>query len=304
MDINTYDAIRQKAERISKEKSVLNYFFSLCEGGELRYEGKQGKEYFFAHPHQRTGSIAVRDSKNKWYDHSQGVGGDIIYAIRHFEQKSFAEAVNAIDTAIHNYKPPIKPNTASKALGLDVLHESEQIKHLALIKYIHSRGLEPQHLSGIAKEVHWAKGGRKFFGLGFSNDNGGYSIRSGIFKFNIGPNTVSTIQIGNKPTGIKIFEGGFDLASYRKIDPSASYHAIVLNGLANLTHQYMEGIRNSASKLDYPVELYLDNDRAGDAKTVQAKEVIKMSEDKRGLYRSFQDLNDYLVSGATRKLGR
>jgi hypothetical protein len=169
-------------------------------------------------------------------------------------------------------------------MELDILHESEQIRHPALIKYIHSRGLEPQHFSDIAKEIHWAKGERSFFGLGVLNDNGGYSIRSGIFKFNIGPNTVSTIQIGNKPAGIKIFEGGFDLASYRKIDPSASYHAIVLNGLANLTHQYRKGISDRASKLDYPVGLYLDNDRAGDAKTVQAKEVIKVSEDKRGLY--------------------
>src|SRR5690554_3865358 len=304
METNSYQEIRKKAERISEEKSVLSYFFSLCEGGALRYEGKQGKEHFFAHPHQRTGSIAVRDSKNKWYDHSQGVGGDIIYAIRHFEQKSFAEAVNTIDKATHNYKPPMVPKIASKTMALGVLHESEQIRHPALIKYIHSRGLEPQHLSDIAKEIHWAKGGRKFFGIGFPNDNGSYSIRSGIFKFNIGPNNVSTFQIGNRPAEIKIFEGGFDLASYRKIDPSASFHAIVLNGLANLTNQYMEDIRNRASKLDFPVELYLDNDRAGDTKTAQAKQVIKMSEDKRGLYRNFQDLNDYLVSGTTRKLGR
>jgi hypothetical protein len=304
METNNYQEIRKKAEIFSKEKSVLSYFFSLCEGGALRYEGKQGKEHFFAHPHQRTGSIAVRDSKNKWYDHSQGVGGDIIYAIRHFEHKSFVEVVNAIDTATHSYKPPTEPKTASRTLELHVLHKSGQITHPVLIKYIHSRGLEPQHLSDIAKEIHWAKGGRKFFGLGFSNDNGGYSIRSGIFKFNIGPNTVSTIQIGNNPAGIKIFEGGFDLASYRKIDPSASYHAIVLNGLANLTHQYMEDISECAAELDYPVELYLDNDMAGDTKTAQAKEVIKMSEDKRGLYRNFQDLNDYLVSGQSRKIGR
>ena len=168
-------------------------------------------------------------------------------------------------------------------MELDILHESEQIRHPALIKYIHSRGLEPQHLSGIAKETHWAKGERSFFGIGVLNDNGGLSIRSGIFKFNIGPNTVSTIQVGNKPAGIKIFKGGFDLASYRKIDPSASYHAIVLNGLANLTHQDMKGISDRTSKLDYPVGLYLDNDRAWDTKTAQAKEVIKVSEDKRGL---------------------
>src|SRR5690606_35668076 len=253
MDINAYDDIRKKAERISKEKSVLSYFFSLCEGGELRYEGKQGKAHFFAHPHQRTGSMAGRDSKTKWYADSQGEGGENIYAIRHLQKKSFGQTVNAIDTATRNDRPPMEPKTASKTIELDVLHESEQITHPALIKYIHSRGLEPQHLSGIAKEVHWAKGERNFFGIGFSNHNGGYSIRSGIFKFNIGPNNVSTYQIGNRPAGIKIFEGGFDLASYTKIDPSASYHAIVLNGLANLTHQYIEDISERAAGLDFLV---------------------------------------------------
>src|SRR5690606_23235997 len=112
METNNYQEIRKKAEIFSEEKSVLSYFFSLFEGGELRYEGKQGKEHFFAHPHQRTGSIAVRDIKNKWYDHSQGVGGDIIYAITHFEQKSFVEAVNAVDTATHIISLPwsLKPH--------------------------------------------------------------------------------------------------------------------------------------------------------------------------------------------------
>src|SRR5690606_1680466 len=143
---------------------------------------------------QRTGSIAVRDSKNKWYDHSQGVGGDIIYAIRHFEQKSFVEAVNAIDTVTHNYKPPVEPKTASKTIEFDILHESEQITHPALIKYIRSRGLEPRHLFGMAKEIHWARDGRNFFGIGFTNDRGGYAIRSVIFKFNIGTNHVTNIQ--------------------------------------------------------------------------------------------------------------
>src|SRR5690554_6123848 len=266
METNSYQDIRKKAEIFSKEKSVLSYFFSLCEGGELRYEGKQGKEYFFAHPHQRTGSIAVSDSKNKWYDHSQGVGGDIIYAIRHFEQKSFVEAVNAIDMATHNYKPSMEPKTASKTIELDVLHESENIRHPALINYIRSRGLETHCLSGIAKEIHWLKEGRKFFGIGFINDRGGYAVRSKFFKFNMGTNHISNVQIGEEPTGIKIFEGGFDLASYRKLHPSDSYHAIVLNGLANLTDRYMEDIRNRASKVDYPVELYLDNDMAGDKK--------------------------------------
>src|SRR5690606_10519943 len=151
METNSYHDIRKKAERISEEKSVLNYFYSLCERGDLRFEGKQGKEYFFAHPHQQTGSIAVSDSKNKWYDHSQGVGGDIIYAIRHFEQKSFTEAIDAVEKSINSYKPPVKHKTASKTIDFNILHESEHITHPALLKYIRSRGLDSQDLSGMAK---------------------------------------------------------------------------------------------------------------------------------------------------------
>ncbi len=304
MEPNSYQDIRKKAERISEEKSVLNYFFSLCERGDLRYEGKQGKEYFFAHPHQRTGSIAVSDTKNKWYDHSQGVGGDILYAIMHFEQKSFIEVMEAVDKSIHTYKPPVEIKTASKAVEFNILHESEQLVHPALIRYIRSRGLEPQHLSGMAKEIQWAKGGKKFFGIGFTNDRGGYAVRSGIFKFNIGTNHVTNIQIGTDPLGIKIFEGAFDLASFKKLNPSASYHSIVLNGLANLTTPYMKEINCRALKHKLAVDLYLDDDRAGDEKTALAKQCIKNAEDRRGLYRNFQDLNDYLVSGQIKTLGR
>src|SRR5690606_36034993 len=107
-----------------------------------------------------------------------------------------------------------------------------------------------------------------------------------------------------EPLGIKIFEGAIDLASFRKLHPSASYHAIVLNGLANLTNQYMEEINGRAAELNFPVELYLDNDRAGDEKTTLAKQHIKNAEDRRDIYRNFQDLNDYLVLDSPRKLGR
>jgi len=165
METNSYQDIRKKAERISEEKSVLSYFYSLCEKGDLRYEGKQGKEYFFAHTHQRTGSIAVSDRKNKWYDHSQGVGGDIIYAVRHFERKSFIEAIDALDKSVQTCTPSIAPKTTSKPIPFENIQDLDEIIHPALIKYIHSRGLEPQHFSGIAKEIHWTKGERKFFGI-------------------------------------------------------------------------------------------------------------------------------------------
>src|SRR5690606_8954738 len=104
MEKKSYWDFRKKAEELREEKAILDYFFLLCESGDLRYGGRQGKEHYFAHPHQRTGSIAVNDNKNKWYDHSQRVGGDIISAVSHFGKKSFVEAIGVLDTSLHAYQ--------------------------------------------------------------------------------------------------------------------------------------------------------------------------------------------------------
>src|SRR5690554_2311476 len=174
MDPDNYNDLRLKADRISREKSVLNYFYSLCDKGMLRCEGKKGKEYFFGYDDQRTGSIAVSDGKNKWFDHSRGVGGDVIKAVNFFEGKGFIEAVEQLDQSVH---PEWHPKSRNRSAGEDafkILKASDEINHPALVSYIHSRGLEPQHFLRIAKEVHWLKDDRKFFGLGFVNDGDGY----------------------------------------------------------------------------------------------------------------------------------
>lgn len=304
MDPDNYNNLRLKADRISREKSVLNYFYSLCDKGMLRFEGKMGKEYFFGYPDQRTGSIAVSDGKNKWFDHSRGVGGDVIKAVNFFEGKGFMEAVEQLDLAVHPEWHPKSNNRPTREDAFKIIKASADINHPALVSYIHSRGLEPQYFSGIAKEVHWLKDDRKFFGLGFINDGDGYAIRSRMFKFNIGSNRVTHVQIGNSPLGIKIFEGGFDLASFRKLFPSSRFKAIVLNGLGNFTPLLMEEINFDSMGSNTKVELYLDNDPAGDEKTATAMENIKWATDGRRLYTGFQDLNDFLVSGQDRKLGR
>src|SRR5690554_5344318 len=114
MDPNKYNELRLQAEKISSEKSVLNYFYSLCDKGMLRFEGKQGKEYFFGYHDQRTGSIAVSELKNKWFDHSKGVGGDVIMAVKNFEDKGFIEAVEHLDQAVHPEWHPVARHRPTK----------------------------------------------------------------------------------------------------------------------------------------------------------------------------------------------
>ena len=50
-----YSRVKQEAERIKRDFPIVDYFQSLVSSGFLKYEGIQGKEYFFGFLTQRTG---------------------------------------------------------------------------------------------------------------------------------------------------------------------------------------------------------------------------------------------------------
>lgn len=296
---------RAKAEKVKELQPVLNYFFELQQRGAVRFDGKKGKEYFFGYHHQRTGSIAVSDNKNLWFDHAEGVGGDVIAAVQQFEGKTYVESIERL-LNLPTVARPVKEERDNQRNGtkLEIVKELDRIAHPALVQYINSRGLEPNHLLYMAKEIHWEKEDKHFFGIGFKNDRGGYAVRSALFKLNMGPGGISNILVGAKPTDIKIFEGGFDLASFKRLYPKASYHAVLLNSVVHLTEDLMNKISLRAARLNMQVGLYLDNDHAGNTKTSIALSQIEDAYDGRTLYKESKDLNDCLLSGQCRGIGR
>lgn len=252
-----YSRVKQEAERIKRDFPIVDYFQSLVSSGFLKYEGIQGKEYFFGFLTQRTGSIAVDANANLWYDHSAGRGGDIIEAVQVFEDKSFTESIQRLSDSPPEriILPKKKPVTAPKIM----IESVKEISHIALVNYIRERGLEPDEISQFAKEVHWRKKGKCYFAVGFPNETGGWVLRSSIFKGNILGGGVS-IQILVKVKRIKIFEGWFDFLSYLKLSRATDFKAIILNSTANLSLRLMLDILNESEKVD----LYLDNDATGD----------------------------------------
>jgi hypothetical protein len=132
VNIMNYSEVKQAAAKIKKEFPVLDYFHSLVRSGFLKYEGIHGKEYFFGFLEQRTGSIAVDDKANVWYDHAAGKGGDIIAAAQEFENKSFFESVESLSGSVpeREFVPRQKLEITQKI----VVEKVSEISHDALIQ--------------------------------------------------------------------------------------------------------------------------------------------------------------------------
>lgn len=264
-----YNKVKSEAERIKRDFPIINYFHGLVKSGFLKYEGIQGKEHFFGFLSQRTGSIAVNDRGNVWYDHSSGMGGDVIEAAQVFENLTFFQSIHRLSgSAPKGIISTIKRTQAAPKIEVESI---KKISHPALINYIKSRGLEPDEVATFAKEIHWKNKGKSYFAVGFPIESGGWVLRSSIFKGNILGGGIS-IQVLGKPEKIKIFEGWFDFQSYLKISRATDFKAIVLNSTANLTFRLMLDILKESKNVD----LYLDNDSTGENYTISFIKIAQL----------------------------
>lgn len=299
--MDNYSKLKAEATRIKLEVPLLDYFFKLERLDKLRYDRQVGKEEFFAFEHQKTGSIAINPRSNEWYDHSNGVGGDIIKACQIFENKSFVEAIKSLsnntDILIDKSR---NTDTYNHTYKIDAIHD--KITHPALISYLNERGLNAKALEGVAKQIHWGKDEKKYFGIGLENINGGFAVRSSVFKGNVNGTGASFKTIGDNPTSVKIFEGLMDFGSYRTLQPQESFIAVILNSTANLTNRVVNKIRDYVHGLPEEdkgvslVHLYLDNDEGGHIATKKLLDGVERVEDRSYFYTEMglNDVNDFL----------
>lgn len=87
---------------------------------------------------------------------------------------------------------------------------------------------------------------------------------------------------------ICVFEGFVDFLSYASLNKDFEVTCIILNSLANIPK-----LENHLKENDQ-VELYLDNDLAGDKASDYLCQTYD-AKDMRSLYPNYKDLNDYLM---------
>jgi hypothetical protein len=264
---------------------------------------KNGKDLFYISPirHENKPSFKVNTEMNVWYDFGTGKGGNVVDLVCYLNNCNVKTALSILDnSAIEKRKDIFSFSSANNSLQkapvvtqVDVIDVTiGNIMTKALLQYLQERKIPLRIASEYCKEIHYTRHKRKYYGIAFKNDTGGYEIRNKYAKMNLFGKDITTIKPDKKNAIGNVYEGFFDFLSCLtiNIDKIAENH-VILNSTA-----LIDRIISSAEVKNYDtLNLYLDNDPAGDKATAKIINSLDNAKDER-FYPGFKDLNEYLIS--------
>ena len=277
----------EKAKQIPIELVLqkMNYKPSKTNGFDVWYSSPLHEE--------KTPSFKINTKINRWYDHGLQKGGNIIDFIAIKFNYTIPEVLkflkNYSDESIFSFQKQknIVSNFSETETKVNIIKVTE-IQHYALKEYLENRKIYHYENEPNLKEVHYEVNAKKYFGIGFQNRSNGFEIRSKYAKICIGKKDISLGVKGYK-NKLRIFEGFFDYLSFlNKFKSDSDF--LILNSIA-LINRCDEILSNYDE-----IELYFDNDAAGDLYTKSTQEKFKNAKDCRGFYKDFKDLNEWLVN--------
>jgi DNA primase len=236
-------------------------------------------------------SFKLNKNLNIWYLFSEGIGGNNVDFMKKYLNASIKEILEwAKKQNFSSFQNQNFPNQKIENLPKNYeIFDAKEIQHPALMEYLKKRKVENQ--IEFLDEIHYRMNDKNYFGIGFKNDSGGYEIRNKYSKICLGKKDISTMKNGSG--NLRIFEGFFDFLSFKIIEKSLENKPsdyMILNSVSMIST-----IKNSLENYE-KIELYFDNDEAGNRAIEIIKNENSNAEDCRILYSEFKDLNDWLVN--------
>ena len=250
------------------------------------------KEAWFLNPFAKENhaSFKINKNLNYWYLHSEGIGGKNVDFMKKYLNASVKEVLEwAENQNFSSFQQQKTSNSNLENLSKNYeIIEIKNVQHPALLEYLKERNVENQ--TQFLQEIHYRMNDKNYFGIGFKNDSGGYEIRNKFAKICLGKKDISTIK--NESKSVKVFEGFFDFLSFKNIEGYLGKEPsdyIILNSVSMIykAQKNLEDYKN--------IELYFDNDEAGNRAVEILKKELNNVEDGRILYSGFKDLNEYLI---------
>ena len=265
--------------------SQLGYFPVKTQGYRLWYKSPLRQEH--------TASFKVQADINCWYDFGIGKGGNIIDLAAELYQSNdlrylmdcIARCVSVSPTQTVASSSPQR-HSAPSFTDIEVV----PLRHHALVAYLQERGIPAQIAVKHCKQIHYSCRGKRYYAVGFANENGGYETRNRYFKGCIAPKDITLRRIRDGPTNdVAVFEGFIDYLSALKLGIIQGMDAIILNSVSNVG-KAIPYLR------DYnTINCYLDNDNAGKSAFATISDEFGNVIDRSFLYTWFNDLNEYLT---------
>ena len=259
------------------------------------------KEAWFLNPFGRENHASFKLNKrlNIWYLFSEGIGGNNIDFMKRYLNASISEVLAWAENQNfscfqHQRIPNRKLENLDKTYDIT---EVKNIQHPALFEYLRERRVENQ--TEFLNEIHYRINDKNYFGIGFKNDSDGYEIRNAYSKICLGKKDISTIENGSN--SMRVFEGFFDFLSFKNVENYLGKEPsdyIILNSVS-MVNKIKSNLGNYQN-----IELYFDNDEAGNRAVQMIKRETNTIEDCRVLYSNFKDLNDWLIHDFLKKAAK
>lgn len=231
-------------------------------------------------------TFKINTKLNKWYCYSSGFGGNIVDFIIRKSGCCVTDALiylNDFDFFLYFHNHNFKSNDNI----IDYIEKIKPVNHIGLILYLYSRGITKYKSISYLKEIHCFISYKKYFALGFRNDNGGFEVVTKHANICLGIKDITCIDNGS--ITIRVFEDFFDYLSWKEIETEISNY-MILNSVSLLEKdlKYL----NAFSK----IELFLKNNFRGNEITLFLMKSFENVIDCRSLYINYKNLNEYLIN--------
>jgi len=276
-------------ERIKQNVSIRSVLesFSLFPAKENR----RTAFYFALDREEKIPSFCVDFIRNAAFDFGTGRKYDVISIVQQIKKCSVSEALKYLSSFNFIAGDEHLTKELQSKPQYKILKISE-IKHPALIQYLELRKVAEQ--KKWVREVHYELGGRKYFGIGFKNNSGGFEIRNKYAKLCLGPKDVTWINNSNNMNNeVAVFEGFFDYLTFKNHKSQSESACVFL--ILNSTYMLFK-VEKLLKRYD-KISLFLDNDKNGKSVAVKIKNKYDNVEDYSVLYQDFEDMNDWFARG-------
>lgn len=274
----------------AKQLDIVSYLSTLG------YEPAKIKnpDYWYLSPlrEEKTPSFKVNRKLNRWYDHGLGKGGNLVDFAILYNNCTVKEFLQTLDAYPSSHKPDYKSSAvefSQPESRIRIVTEKE-LSSPVLLRYLEQRRIPARLAKQFCKEVNYEVSLRKYYGIGFKNNSGGYEIRNAYFKGSSSPKDITTIT--NNVKEVTVFEGFIDFLSFMAIvsvESQISTDFTILNSVS-----LFEKARPHIEQ--YPViNLYLDNDKTGQNCSRYALQLSGKYKDKSSLYKHYKDVNEWVM---------
>ncbi|WP_164914229.1 toprim domain-containing protein [Aquimarina sediminis] len=256
------------------------------------------KEAWLLSPFREETQASFKVSKrlNRWYDHGEGFGGNVIDLIIKLKGCNTKEALSFLndESSFSFQKQPSLQESIPTSPEYEIL-KVKKLKNQALLGYLNHRCIDVEIAQQYCKEIYYRSKSKRYFAISFQNDSNGYELRNKYFKGCIGSKEITSIK--NNHSKLVVFEGFLDFLSYKTLFKSESLNEdyIISNsvGMIKNISPFITDYRN--------IYAYLDNDEPGQKAIAFLKQNHKAILDCSFFYHKHNDLNDYLVMRRSQK---